>query len=32
MPGERIIRLADKTDDEAAYFGIVLVPGLRKPL
>jgi len=32
MPGERIIRLADKTDDEAAYFAVVLVPGLRKPL
>lgn len=32
MPEERIIRLADKPDDEAAYFGIVLVPGLRKPL
>ena len=32
MPEERIVRLADKPDDEAAYFGIVLVPGLRKPL
>jgi precorrin-2/cobalt-factor-2 C20-methyltransferase len=32
MPEERILRLADKPDDEAAYFGIVLVPGLRKPL
>jgi precorrin-2/cobalt-factor-2 C20-methyltransferase len=32
MPEERIVRLADKPDDGAAYFGIVLVPGLRKPL
>ena len=32
MPEERILRLADKADDEAAYFGIVLVPGVRKPL
>jgi precorrin-2/cobalt-factor-2 C20-methyltransferase len=32
MPEERILRLADKPDDEAAYFGIVLVPGARKPL
>jgi precorrin-2/cobalt-factor-2 C20-methyltransferase len=32
MPEERIVRLAEKQDDEAAYFGIVLVPGLRKPL
>jgi precorrin-2/cobalt-factor-2 C20-methyltransferase len=32
MPEERILRLADKPDDAAAYFGIVLVPGLRKPL
>jgi precorrin-2/cobalt-factor-2 C20-methyltransferase len=32
MPEERIVRLADKPDDAAAYFGIVLVPGLRKPL
>jgi len=32
MPGERIIHFADKTDDEAAYFAVVLVPGLRKPL
>jgi precorrin-2/cobalt-factor-2 C20-methyltransferase len=32
MPEERIMRLAEKPDDEAAYFGIVLVPGARKPL
>lgn len=32
MPEERIIRLADKPDDEAAYFAVVLVPGERKPL
>jgi precorrin-2/cobalt-factor-2 C20-methyltransferase len=32
MPEERIVKLADKPDDEAAYFGIVLVPGSRKPL
>jgi precorrin-2/cobalt-factor-2 C20-methyltransferase len=32
MPEERIIKLADKRDDEAAYFAIVLVPGDRKPL
>ncbi len=32
MPEERILRLAEKPDDEAAYFGIVLVPGARKPL
>jgi len=31
-PEERILRLADKPDDQAAYFGIVLVPGTRKPL
>jgi precorrin-2/cobalt-factor-2 C20-methyltransferase len=31
MPGERIQRLADKADD-AAYFGVVLVPGTRRPL
>jgi precorrin-2/cobalt-factor-2 C20-methyltransferase len=31
MPEERIVRLADKPDDEAAYFGLVLVPGLRRP-
>lgn len=27
MEGERIMRLADKLDDEAPYFSIVLVPG-----
>ena len=27
MEGERIMRLADKSDDEAPYFSIVLVPG-----
>lgn len=32
MPEERILRLAEKPDDEAAYFGLVLVPGTRKPL
>jgi precorrin-2/cobalt-factor-2 C20-methyltransferase len=32
MPEERILRLADKPDDEAAYFGVVLVPGTRRPL
>jgi precorrin-2/cobalt-factor-2 C20-methyltransferase len=32
MPEERIVRLADKPDDVAAYFGIVLVPGSRTPL
>lgn len=32
MPEERILRLADKEDDEAAYFGVVLVPGTRRPL
>jgi precorrin-2/cobalt-factor-2 C20-methyltransferase len=32
MPEERIVKLADKPDDEAAYFAIVLVPGERKPL
>jgi precorrin-2/cobalt-factor-2 C20-methyltransferase len=32
MPEERILRLADKTDDDAAYFGVVLVPGTRRPL
>jgi precorrin-2/cobalt-factor-2 C20-methyltransferase len=31
-PDERIVRLADKPDDEAAYFGLVLVPGSRRPL
>jgi precorrin-2/cobalt-factor-2 C20-methyltransferase len=32
MPEERIVRLAETPDDEAAYFGLVLVPGLRRPL
>ncbi len=32
MPEERIVKLAEKPDDEAAYFGIVLVPGARRPL
>jgi precorrin-2/cobalt-factor-2 C20-methyltransferase len=32
MPEETIVRLADKPDDVAAYFSIVLVPGLRRPL
>jgi precorrin-2/cobalt-factor-2 C20-methyltransferase len=32
MPEERIVRLADKADDDAAYFGVVLVPGSRRPL
>jgi len=32
MPEERIFRLVEKPDDEAAYFGIVLVPGARRPL
>ena len=32
MPEERIVRLADKPDDEPAYFAVVLVPGIRKPL
>jgi precorrin-2/cobalt-factor-2 C20-methyltransferase len=27
MEGERIMRLADKSDDEAPYFSIILVPG-----
>jgi precorrin-2/cobalt-factor-2 C20-methyltransferase len=27
MEGERIMRLADKLDDEAPYFSIILVPG-----
>ena len=31
-PEERIVNLADKLDDEAPYFGIVLVPGTRRPL
>jgi precorrin-2/cobalt-factor-2 C20-methyltransferase len=32
MPEERIVKLAEKPDDAAAYFAIVLVPGERKPL
>lgn len=32
MPEERIVKLADKPDDDAAYFSIVLVPGTRRPL
>jgi len=32
MPEERIVKLAEKPDDDAAYFGIVLVPGARRPL
>jgi len=32
MPEERIVKLADKPDDQAAYFAVVLVPGERKPL
>ena len=32
MPEERITRLADKRDDEAPYFSIVLVPTLRKTI
>lgn len=32
MPEERIVRLADKPDDEAPYFSIVLVPSARRPL
>jgi len=32
MPEERIVRLADKPNDDAAYFAVVLVPGERKPL
>jgi precorrin-2/cobalt-factor-2 C20-methyltransferase len=27
MPGERIVPLADKRDDEAPYFSMILVPG-----
>ncbi|HMR33136.1 MAG TPA: precorrin-2 C(20)-methyltransferase [Geminicoccaceae bacterium] len=26
MPGSRVVRLADKSDDEAPYFAVVLVP------
>ena len=32
MPEERIVKLAEKPDDTAAYFAMVLVPGERKPL
>lgn len=32
MPEERIVKLADKADDEAPYFSIVLVPSARRPL
>lgn len=32
MRGERICRLADKADDEAPYFSMVLVPGLGRRL
>ena len=32
MPEERIVKLAEKPDDAAAYFAIVLVPGERRPL
>jgi precorrin-2/cobalt-factor-2 C20-methyltransferase len=32
MPEERIVKLADKPDDVAAYFSIVLVPGSRRRL
>jgi precorrin-2/cobalt-factor-2 C20-methyltransferase len=32
MPEESIVKLSEKPDDVAAYFSIVLVPGLRKPL
>jgi precorrin-2/cobalt-factor-2 C20-methyltransferase len=32
MPEERMCPLAEKPDDTAAYFGIVLVPGSRRPL
>ncbi len=31
MAGERIIPLADKSDDQAPYFALVLVPGRRGP-
>jgi precorrin-2/cobalt-factor-2 C20-methyltransferase len=27
MPGEKIMRFADKRDDEAPYFSMALVPG-----
>lgn len=32
MPEERIVPLAEHTETDAAYFGIVLVPGTRRPL
>jgi precorrin-2/cobalt-factor-2 C20-methyltransferase len=32
MPEERIVPLADADENEAAYFGVVLVPGTRRPL
>jgi precorrin-2/cobalt-factor-2 C20-methyltransferase len=32
MPEERILPLSDTIEDEAAYFGVVLVPGTRRPL
>ena len=27
MAGERVVRLADKADDDAPYFSMVLLPG-----
>lgn len=27
MPGEQVVRLADKTDAEAPYFSLILIPG-----
>jgi precorrin-2/cobalt-factor-2 C20-methyltransferase len=27
MAGERVVRLADKSDDDAPYFSMVLLPG-----
>jgi len=27
MPGEKVIKLADKTDDVAPYFSLILIPG-----
>jgi hypothetical protein len=32
MPEERIVKLADKPEDRAAYMCIVLVAGIRRPL
>ena len=32
MPEERIVKLADKRDDKAPYFSIVLVPTVRKTI